>query len=206
MRLENLFCSSLLTQTSCSVACCIKRGRCSSIYNSPALCIAVHSTGRFTWHPSRICLSTIRSQLADTHFNHLQFVHVFVGCIFTCFLYTKVCIRSLRKPTRNLQKQFVSSSSVRVTKVFWAFETLTSPKPKKLRSKAPRPGEAVGKTPKVRKRVFEACGDGSCTFFDIVWCYFDAGCVVMFDECWMETHVLSKLSYNVVPSTPNYIL
>ena len=110
-----------------------------------ALCIDVHSTGRFTWHKPLFrnhpeILSTIRSQPAYTQFDNLGFVYFNFGCIFTCFLYTKWCILSLHKPTRNLQKLLVSSSSVRVTKVFWAFETLTSPKPKKLRSKAPRPG------------------------------------------------------------------
>lgn len=169
------------------------------------MCIAVHSTGRFTCHkplfrnhPEFVYQQSDHNWLIHTLiiFNLFMFlleVYLLASFILKCAFEAFINLPGISKKSLFLPLRSESPRSFGPSKP-WRLRSQRS-----FGAKPQGPAKSRAKTPKVRKRVLEVCGDGSLNlfwfFWYIVWCW-------MFDECMMN--VGWKLSHNVVPSTPNY--
>ena len=169
----------------------------------------MHSTGRFTCHkplfrnhPEFVYQQSDHNWLIHTLiifnlFMVLLEVYLLASFILKCAFEAFINLPGISKISLFLPLRCESPRS------FGPSKPWRPPKPKKLRSKAPRPGEVEGQNTEGEEESFGSLRRWILhVFWYIVWCWM----FVMFDECWMETHFFSKLSRNVVPSTPNYII
>ena len=140
----------------------------------------MHSTGRFTCHkplfrnhPEFVYQQSDHNWLIHTLiifnlFMVLLEVYLLASFILNCAFEAFINLPGISKISLFLPLRCESPRSFGPSKP-WRLRSQRS-----FGAKPQGPAKSRAKTPKVRKRVLEVCGDGSCTFFDIL---FDAGCL-----------------------------